>query len=37
MRKLVGSLRVSLDFLGENFERLAETLKGAGAKVFRTE
>jgi len=36
MRKLEGSLRVWVDFLGEDPERIAETLKGAVAKAVRT-
>lgn len=35
MRKLEGSLRGSVDFLREDSESLAETLKGAGAKAVR--
>lgn len=31
----VGGLRVSVDFHGEDFERVAETLKGAWAKTVR--
>jgi hypothetical protein len=34
MRKLEGSLRVSIDFLDEDSERIAETLKGPGRRPF---